>query len=134
MTKGRPIVIAAAIIVDEDGRTLLVRKRGTASFMQAGGKIDAGEEPEAALRRELLEELGSGLAGQPTALGTRTAPAANEPDFEVVAHLFEVELSEPPAPAAEIAEMIWVSPEKAKALDLAPLTRHHVLPIVEQMQ
>ncbi|MBC7591994.1 MAG: hypothetical protein H7226_13260, partial [Salinibacterium sp.] len=37
----RPTVlrVAAAIITDVSGRTLLVRKKGTSSFMQAGGKI-----------------------------------------------------------------------------------------------
>jgi len=49
------IVIVAAVIVDADGRLLLVRKRGTERFMQAGGKIDAGETPAVALMRELHE-------------------------------------------------------------------------------
>ncbi|MGB9089319.1 MAG: NUDIX domain-containing protein, partial [Pseudomonas farsensis] len=52
------IRIAAALLVDPQGRTLLVRKRGTEAFMQPGGKIDAGETPAAALARELHEELG----------------------------------------------------------------------------
>ena len=54
----RTIRIAAAIIRDDGGRLLLVRKRGTKAFMQAGGKIEPGELPAAALARELREELG----------------------------------------------------------------------------
>src|SRR3982075_1501291 len=50
--------IAAALLVREDGCTLLVRKRGTTSFMQPGGKIDPGETAQRALVRELNEELG----------------------------------------------------------------------------
>ncbi|WP_245449171.1 NUDIX domain-containing protein [Ensifer sp. NM-2] len=38
------------------GNTLLVRKRGTRSFMQAGGKIEAGETPREALSRELASK------------------------------------------------------------------------------
>ena len=34
------IRIAAGLIVDRAGRVLLVRKRGTKTFMQAGGKIE----------------------------------------------------------------------------------------------
>lgn len=34
------IRIAAALLIGTDGRTLLVRKRGTQAFMQPGGKID----------------------------------------------------------------------------------------------
>jgi 8-oxo-dGTP diphosphatase len=52
------IRIAAALLIGPDGRTLLVRKRGTEAFMQAGGKIEAHEQPVHALARELEEELG----------------------------------------------------------------------------
>ena len=50
--------MVAALIRDGDGRVLLVRKRGTAAFMQPGGKRDAGESDVAALAREIGEELG----------------------------------------------------------------------------
>ena len=55
---GNVISVVAALIRDEDGRVLLVRKRGTAVFMQPGGKRDPGESDIAALARELVEELG----------------------------------------------------------------------------
>lgn len=54
----KEIRIAAAAILRSDGHMLLVRKQGTEAFMQAGGKLDAGEDGLAALLRELHEELG----------------------------------------------------------------------------
>jgi 8-oxo-dGTP pyrophosphatase MutT (NUDIX family) len=54
----RIIRIAAALIDNEAGQLLLVRKNGTPWFMQAGGKIEDGESALAALRRELGEEIG----------------------------------------------------------------------------
>ena len=54
----KTIRIAAALLIEPNGQTLLVRKRGTQAFMQPGGKIDAGEQPAEALARELHEELG----------------------------------------------------------------------------
>ena len=55
------ITIAAALLIAPDGKTLLVRKRGTQAFMQPGGKIEPGEAAAMALARELKEELGLSL-------------------------------------------------------------------------
>ena len=57
-----PIRIAASLIVNSAGRVLLVRKRGTTAFMQAGGKIEPHESAAQALTRELEEELGIRIA------------------------------------------------------------------------
>jgi len=57
----RTIHIAAALIDDDAGRLLLVRKTGTLWFMQASGNIEGGEGAFAALRRELSEEIGLSL-------------------------------------------------------------------------
>ncbi|MCP4617791.1 MAG: NUDIX domain-containing protein [Bradyrhizobium sp.] len=81
-----PIRIAAALIDDGAGRMLLVRKAGSRAYMQAGGKIEPGEAPLDALRRELAEEIGLEIADAPW-LGRFQAPAANEPGRIVEAEL-----------------------------------------------
>lgn len=127
------IRIAAALLIDPQGRTLLVRKRGTQAFMQPGGKIDAGETPVQALVRELHEELGLHIdPAQAIALGQFSAPAANEPGFAVRAELFRVDCAEAVAPAAEIEEVIWLAADQAVELALAPLTRDLILPLFRQ--
>jgi 8-oxo-dGTP pyrophosphatase MutT (NUDIX family) len=116
--------IVAAVVV-RDGRFLLVRKRGTRSFMQVGGKIEPGEEPLDALLREVSEEIGVTLdvaAVRP--LGRYGAAAANEPGHVVDAYAFEVDLPpgvEPEA-RAELAELVWVDPD-------APETPHPIAPL-----
>lgn len=127
----KTIHIAAAILSGEDGKILLVRKRGTTAFMQAGGKIEAGEQPVETLRRELAEELGLSLQEDDAHyLGKFSAQAANEPGHLVVADIFHLNLDPDCAvhPAAEIEEICWVTPENALKMTLAPLTRDHILP------
>jgi 8-oxo-dGTP diphosphatase len=127
------IRIAAAVIVRDDGRTLLVRKRGTDAFMQAGGKLDEGETALDALRREIGEELGCALAQGARRLGRFRAPAANEDGHVVEAELFAVELAGEISPAAEIEDAIWHDPDDLDTRILAPLTRLHVLPLVRDI-
>jgi 8-oxo-dGTP diphosphatase len=129
------IRIAAALLIGADGRTLLVRKRGTQAFMQPGGKIDAGETAAVALARELNEELGLTVdADQAAFLGEFSAQAANEPGFEVNCQLFRLDVAEAVMPAAEIEEIVWVDAGNVDHLHLAPLTRDSILPLYRSMQ
>ena len=62
MDKGKPLIVVAAALIDGDGR-LLVQQRPEGKAMAGlwefpGGKVEPGELPEAALIRELQEELG----------------------------------------------------------------------------
>jgi 8-oxo-dGTP diphosphatase len=133
MSSRPEIRIAAALITRPDGQTLLVRKRGTAAFMQPGGKLAPDEEPANALCRELEEELGLFVdPSSPRLLGRYVAPAANEPDHTVVADIFHLTITTSVQATAEIEECVWVSPGEAEVLNLAPLTRDHVLPLWAQ--
>ncbi|WP_214347348.1 NUDIX hydrolase [Pseudomonas congelans] len=129
------IRIAAALLIGADGRTLLVRKRGTQAFMQPGGKIEPGEPAAQALARELEEELGLIVdPAQAVFLGEFTAPAANEPGFEVNCQLYEVRTDAQAVPAAEIEEVLWVNADSHAGLQLAPLTRDLILPLYLKRQ
>lgn len=62
------LLVAACALVDADGRVLLAKRppgRPLAGLWEfPGGKVERGETPEAALIRELEEELGIGIAGK----------------------------------------------------------------------
>ena len=126
----RTIRIAAALIDDDRGRLLLVRKAGTRWFMQPGGKIEPGEDALAALRRELREEIGLDPPnGAARYMGRFSAPAANEPDAMVDADIFHIRMSDTAVAGAEIEELLWLGPTRAGNVALAPLTRDCILPL-----
>ncbi|SFP30640.1 8-oxo-dGTP pyrophosphatase MutT, NUDIX family [Variovorax sp. OK605] len=73
MTTGSPsapILKACACMVDSRGRLLVFRHPEDGNMQLPKGTIEPGESPEAAVRRELLEESGIDYAGPLQALGT----------------------------------------------------------------
>jgi 8-oxo-dGTP diphosphatase len=128
------IEIVAAVVRDDEGRLLLVRKRNTTAFMQPGGKREPGETDLEALAREVHEELGCYFdAAGSRPLGRAQATAANEPGHLVEAEIYSIQLQGEIEPAAEIDAIVWVNPLELPDLPLAPLTEHVVLPMVRRM-
>jgi 8-oxo-dGTP diphosphatase len=126
--QGEIISIVAALVLDQ-GKALLVRKRGTHAFMQPGGKIHDGESELETLDRELREELGCGIvAGSERLLGHFEGLAANEPDALLRAVLYLVDLAGRPEPLAEIEGMLWLDVGESPTVELAPFTDRFVLP------
>ncbi len=146
LTRPLPVITVSAVqLTDPAGGLVLVRKRGTSAFMQPGGKPEPGESALAAARRELAEELGLDLpAGAFTHLHTWRGRPANESGVELCSETFAAALPEgaTPVPAAEIAELLVLSPaEQAAAAAtgvvvtrrgeeyaVAPLLRERILP------
>jgi ADP-ribose pyrophosphatase YjhB (NUDIX family) len=64
LTQPRFAVTAGAVVVDEQGRVLLLKHvfRTGSGWGIPGGFIEKGEQPEDAVRRELEEEIGLRLA------------------------------------------------------------------------
>lgn len=125
------IQIVAAVILDDRGRVLVVRKHGAQRFIQPGGKPEPGEAALTTLARELYEELSVQLqATSAIALGTFQDWAVNEPGHRVQAQAWWVQVAGMPRAQAEIAEVAWVPLQPPHGLPLAPLSEHHILPAV----
>lgn len=98
---------AAALVMDGRGQVLLVRHGYQPGWRLPGGGIERGEAPEAAIRRELAEELG--LAGGRVTLLGQYGGRVLWVDHAVT--LFRVEGATIAfRPGWEIREILWVDP------------------------
>lgn len=124
-----PFETVAAVITDRQGQVLLVRKRGSTTFIQPGGKREAGETALQTLARELREELGVRLQVDSAEwLGTYEDRAVNEPGRRVRAEVYRVRVEGEPLPGAEIEELRWIDPLPPHPVPVAPLSAEHILP------
>lgn len=132
MRRPGEIRVSAVLLTDTAGRVLMVRKRGTDSFLNPGGKPEPGETPEMCAVRELREELGLELDPEGLlSLGRFRAPAANEADTVVLADVFRVPepLDRLPEPRSEIEEARFVDPASPEP-GWAPLFTERILPLL----
>ena len=88
-----------------------------------GGKVDSGELPEEALRRELSEELG--IEAEIGDLAAESQFEHRGTPFELLA--FHVKADLATMELREHTEACWRSPSAALALDLAPSDRALIL-------
>lgn len=118
---GTLLVVAGALA--RGGRLLLARRTDddplAGSWELPGGKVEPGETPEAALRREWREELAVDvLESEPFAFASG-APGGRH--VTLLAFLIRRVEGEP-APAG-VGELRWVRPEEAGLLPLLPADR-----------
>lgn len=114
------LTVVAAALVDDEGRILVQRRpEGVASaglWEFPGGKIEPGETPEAALVRELSEELG--IMVDPASL----APAcfASEPlgDRHLVLLVYLCRRWQRRPRPLQATALQWVRPAELHALDM----------------
>jgi 8-oxo-dGTP diphosphatase len=132
VSSAKLIRIVAAVIRDEAGRVLMVRKRGAVVLQQPGGKRDADDRDDLhTLARELHEELGCTMLREDARwLGRFSAPAANEPGHVVEAEVYEVRVEGQIEARAEIEELRWVDPAAPRDLLIARLSREQILPLL----
>ncbi|MFT3797917.1 (deoxy)nucleoside triphosphate pyrophosphohydrolase [Microbacterium sp.] len=116
----RRIDVVGAVLVGDDGRVLAAQRgpgRALAgSWEFPGGKIEPGEDPSAALRRELIEELGCVVA-----VGGLVTTTIHEYDFGIVTlTTYYCTLVSGTPRATEHSRLRWMPASALPTLDWAP--------------
>ena len=114
--------VVAAAMIDGEGRILLQRRaegRAMARLWEfPGGKIDSGETPEAALVRELREELGIQVAE--TTLEAGPFASADNGGRHMLLLLYLCRQWQGTPLALDAEALLWARPAEMKALAMPP--------------
>jgi 8-oxo-dGTP diphosphatase len=106
------VLVSAVALIDADGRVLLAQRpegKSMAGLWEfPGGKVEQGETPEAALIRELHEELGIGTWA--SCLAPLTFASHAYPDFHLLMPLFACRKWEGTPQSREGQALKWVRP------------------------
>jgi|TARA_R110000850_G_scaffold26345_16_gene75534 8-oxo-dGTP diphosphatase len=110
------VVVSAVALIDVDGRVLLAQRppgKPMAGLWEfPGGKVEAGETPEAALIRELHEELG--IDTWASCLAPLTFASHAYEDFHLLMPLFACRKWQGTPQSNEGQALKWVRPNALK--------------------
>lgn len=120
---GRDLVlVVACALVDADGRVLVAQRpegRPLAGLWEfPGGKLAPGETPEAALIRELDEELG--VVTEPACLAPLTFASHAYPSFHLLMPLYVCRVWRGEPQPREAQALRWVRPRRLRELPMPP--------------
>ncbi len=116
------VLVAAVALIDADGRLLLARRpagKAMAGLWEfPGGKVEPGETPEAALIRELDEELG--IQTWTSCLAPLFFASHAYPDFHLLMPLFACRKWQGAVTPREEQALAWVRPRDLRDFPMPP--------------
>jgi 8-oxo-dGTP diphosphatase len=124
-SKGRRmkvILVSAVALIDADGRVLLAQRpegKSMAGLWEfPGGKVEADETPEAALIRELQEELG--IDTWQSCLAPLTFASHSYEEFHLLMPLFACRKWQGIPQSREGQRLAWVRPTDLRSYPMPP--------------
>ena len=116
------LLVSAVALIDADGRVLLAQRpegKSMAGLWEfPGGKVEAGETPEAALIRELHEELG--INTWKSCLAPLTFASHPYEKFHLLMPLFACRRWEGVPTPREGQTLAWVRPDRLRDYAMPP--------------
>ena len=118
----KTVLVSAVALIDVEGRVLLAQRPAGKSMAGLwefpGGKIEAGETPEAALIRELQEELG--IDTWASCLAPLTFASHSYDDFHLLMPLFACRKWQGTPQSRENQALNWVKPTQLRDYPMPP--------------
>jgi 8-oxo-dGTP diphosphatase len=118
----KTVLVSAIALIDADGRVLLTQRpegKSMAGLWEfPGGKIEASETPEAAIAREMREELAIDICEPCTSPLTFVSHAYE--DFHLLMLLYVCRKWEGIPTAQEGQALAWKYPHEMKAMPMPP--------------
>ena len=118
----RILLVVAVALIDVDGRVLIAQRpegKSMAGLWEfPGGKVDPGETPEAALIRELREELA--IDTELSCLAPFTFASHTYDDFHLLMPLYVCRTYQGIPQAREHQALRWVAPMRLKDYPMPP--------------
>jgi 8-oxo-dGTP diphosphatase len=125
--------VVACALVDSDGRVLVAQRPEGKQFAGLwefpGGKIEAGETPEASLIRELKEELGIDTSS--SCLAPLTFVSHAYADFHLLMLLYVCRKWQGTAQPLEAAALKWLRPRDLRTLPMPPADEPLISPLID---
>ena len=116
------VLVAAVALIDPDGRVLLAQRpegKSMAGLWEfPGGKVEAGESPEATLIRELDEELG--IEVKEACLAPLTFASHRYEDFHLLMPLYVCRRWTGNVRGREGQALKWVRPQRLREFPMPP--------------
>ncbi len=127
----KTVLVSAVALIDRDGRVLLAQRpagKAMAGLWEfPGGKVEPGETPEAALIRELAEELG--IDTWQSCLAPLTFASHSYDEFHLLMPLFACRKWEGTPMARENQVLKWVRPKDMRDYPM-PAADKPLIPIL----
>ncbi len=128
------VYVAAVAMFDADGRVLLTQRpegKDMAGMWEfPGGKIEVGETPEAAIQREIQEELGVDLCD--SCIAPLTFVSHEYEKFHLVMVLYLCRRWEGIPTALEGQKLTWRRPQDMQAMPMPPADIPLVRALIDQ--